>query len=96
MTTTAHARLLAIAVLGGALALAGCGSSSNSPAPPPVVEPPPPPPPPPPSSVTFPALLLGLLAQTSDAAEPAAINDLTITFPDNDNPALFDSVLGPR
>jgi hypothetical protein len=88
--TTTCGRTLAVAVLAGTLALAGCGSSSNSPG---VGEPPPPPPPPPPSSVTFPGLLLGLLAQTSDTSEPVAINGLTISFPNNDNPTLFDSVL---
>jgi hypothetical protein len=90
--TTMPLRALAIAVLTGTLGLAGCGSSSNSPG---GGEEPPPPPPPPPTSVTFPALVLGVLGQTSDTTEPVPINGLSITFPNNDSPVLFDSVLAP-
>jgi len=72
-----------------AAALAGCGGgSSNS------TVTVPPPPPPPPATTSFTTFVHTELAQTSETTEPEDINEVTFTFPDDDNPAAFDDVLG--
>ena len=72
-----------------AAALAGCGGgSSNS------TVTVPPPPPPPPTTTSFTTFVHTELAQTSETTEPEDVNGVTFTFPDDDNPAAFDDVLG--
>lgn len=72
-----------------AAALAGCGGgSSNS------TVTVPPPPPPPPATTSFTSFVHTELAQTSESTEPEDVNDVMFTFPDEDNPAAFDDVLG--
>lgn len=72
-----------------AAALVGCGGgSSNS------SNTPPPPPPPPPAATSLTTFVHTELAQTSDGTQPDDINDVMFSFPDDDNPAAFDDVLG--
>jgi len=72
-----------------AAALAGCGGgSSNS------SNTPPPPPPPPPAATSLTTFVHTELAQTSDVTQADDINEVMFAFPDDDNPAAFDDVLG--
>lgn len=44
--------------------------------------------------VSFTTLVKDLFASTSDTAEPRAINELAITYDDQDNEGAFDDLLG--
>ncbi len=86
-------RTLVFIIIGmvSAFALAGCGgsnsNSSNTP-------PPPPPPPPPPATTSLTDFVHSQLAATSDTTQPVDINGITFTFPDDNNPAAFNDVVG--
>jgi hypothetical protein len=82
---------LPIAVAASML-LTGCGGSSNSSHG--SVTPPPPPPPPPPTT-SFTSYVITLLGQTANSA-PSEINNIMLSFPDQNNPAAFDSVVGSQ
>lgn len=43
--------------------------------------------------VTFTSLVQDIFAGTSDTAEPVAINDLDVTFDDQENEGAFDGLL---
>ena len=74
-----------------ALALGGCGGSNSNST---TQVPPPPPPPPPPATTSFTSFVGTVLASTSDTTEPVDVNGVNFTFPDNDNPAAFNNVVG--
>ena len=78
--------------MAAALLLAGCGGSSNSPGD--DDDDNEPPPPPPVTTVDFPDFLRDILAMTSDTTDPVDVNDEDFLFPDNDDPTLFDDVIG--
>jgi ABC-type glycerol-3-phosphate transport system substrate-binding protein len=85
-------RFLSLALTAAAaLALAGCGGGSNSP---PDDDDNEPPPPPPVTTTDFPDFLRDILAQTSDTTDPVDVNDEDFRFPNNDDPDLFDDVVG--
>lgn len=70
-------------------ALAGCGGSSNSNT---GVVPTQPPTQPPPTSFT--SFVHTQVAQTSETTQPADVNAVTFSFPDENNPAAFNDVVG--
>lgn len=73
-----------------ALVLGGCGGgNSNSPTPPPPVIAPPPP-----LTTSFTSFVHTQLAATSETSQPVDVNGVTFSFPDDDNPAAFNDVLG--
>jgi hypothetical protein len=81
-----------IGFIAGAAAIAalleGCGgghSNSSTTTPPPVT---------PPASTSFTTFVHTELAATSETATPDDINSITFTFPDDNNPAAFDDVVG--
>ena len=81
-----------LGLIAGAAAIAvllqGCGGGhSNSSTPPPVT-------PPPPATTSFTTFVHTELAATSETATPDDINGITFTFPDDNNPAAFDDVVG--
>jgi ABC-type glycerol-3-phosphate transport system substrate-binding protein len=78
--------------IAASLLLAGCGGSSNSnhaPTPPPVITPPPP------TTVTFTSYVIMLLGQAANGI-PDEVNNVMLTFPANNDPNAFDSVVGPQ
>lgn len=80
-------RLFISIVLAGAL-LAGCNGSSNSNH---SSTTPPPPPPPPPTTTSFASYVITLLGQAENSL-PAQVNDVMLSFPDDNNAAAFNSV----
>ena len=73
-----------------ALVLGGCGGgNSNSPTPPPPVITPPPP-----VTTSLTSFVHTQLAATSETSQPVDVNGVTFSFPDDDNPAAFNDVLG--
>ena len=75
-----------------ALVLGGCGggNSNSSMPPPPVVTPPPPPP----VATSLTSFVHTQLAATSETNQPVDVNGVTFSFPDDNNPAAFNDVLG--
>ncbi|MEO5625193.1 MAG: hypothetical protein ABIQ70_04190 [Dokdonella sp.] len=70
--------------------LAGCGgTSSNS-----NMGGGPPQPPQPPQPTSFTAFVHTQVAQTSDTSQPADVNAVTFSFPDDNNAAAFNDVVG--
>ena len=74
-----------------ALVLGGCGggNSNSSMPPPPVITPPPPP-----VTTSLTSFVHTQLAATSETSQPVDVNGVTFSFPDDDNPAAFNDVLG--
>jgi hypothetical protein len=72
-----------------AIALAGCsGSSNHSNYVPPTMNPTV-------TTVSYTDYMKTLLALTSETAIALEVNDAMLTFADDNNPAAFDSVVGP-
>ncbi|MEO6689476.1 MAG: hypothetical protein ABIS07_04430 [Dokdonella sp.] len=76
--------LLMIAVLGGC---SGSSSNSNTGGGPTQ-------PPQPPQPTSFTGFVHTQIAQTSDTTQPADVNAVTFSFPDDNNPAAFNDVVG--
>ncbi|MEO7324207.1 MAG: hypothetical protein ABIW82_05205 [Dokdonella sp.] len=71
-------------------ALSGCGGgSSNSNTGGGTTQPPQPPQP-----TSFTSFVHTQVAQTSDTSQPADVNAVTFSFPDNNNAAAFNDVVG--
>jgi hypothetical protein len=81
--------LLMSGVASLAAVLGGCGSSSNSPLSNgggTTTQPP--------QATSFTAFVHTQVAQTSDTSQPADVNGVTFSFPDDNNPAAFNDVVG--
>lgn len=82
-------RLLVLTTTTSLALLAGCGGGhSNNPTPPDGGGTTPP------TTVSFTAFVHTQLAATSETTQPADVNGVDFTFPDDNNPAAFDDVVG--